>query len=61
MATFTIEITEGQHYRLDYYEDHGWEWSGFGIFDDHCCEYPLDTEEAARNEAVQRIKDLLTE
>ena len=61
MSLYSIAIEEWQHYRLDYYEDHGWEWEGQGIFDDYCCEHPYPTEDDARNAAIKMILKLLTE
>lgn len=60
MSLYSLAIAEGQHYRLGYYPDHGWEWTGLGLFDNYCCEHPYPSEDDARNAAVKALLKLLT-
>ena len=59
MSVQSISLIEGPHYRLIYYEDHGWEWKGYGLFGAYCCERPYLTEDAARDAAIAGLLKLL--
>ncbi len=60
MAMQSIAITEGTHYAILYYPDHGYEWQGKGVFHRHCCERPFQSADDARNAAVAALLKALS-
>ncbi len=60
MAMQSISITEGKHFSILYYPDHGYEWQGKGVFHRYCCDRPFATEDEARTEAVRALLKALS-
>ncbi len=60
MTEQSIQITEGIHFSILHYPDHGYEWQGKGVFHRYCCERPFTTADEARNAAVAALLKALS-